>query len=68
MSAPISTGTSKTSPIRKLATAATVTCAAQAKNYGVCILASYNDARKDMCATEFGQFKTCLQAAMKRKW
>ncbi|KAF8512428.1 hypothetical protein JB92DRAFT_2723349, partial [Gautieria morchelliformis] len=59
---------SKTSPIRRLATAATATCASQAKTYGQCILSSYSDARKDMCAAEFAQFKTCLQTAMKRKW
>ncbi|KAF8510572.1 hypothetical protein BU17DRAFT_55268 [Hysterangium stoloniferum] len=58
----------KISPIRKLASAATVTCAASAKIYGQCILASYTDARKDVCAAEFRQFKTCVQTAMKRKW
>ena len=52
---------SRTSPIRRLATTTTVTCASQATVYGRCILASYSDARKDMCAAEFAQFKTCFQ-------
>ncbi|KAG9076031.1 hypothetical protein FS749_012237 [Ceratobasidium sp. UAMH 11750] len=54
-------------PILKLAKASTA-CSAQAKAYGQCVLTSYQDARKDMCAAEFSQFKECVQAAMKRKW
>ncbi|KIJ39454.1 hypothetical protein M422DRAFT_257774 [Sphaerobolus stellatus SS14] len=60
--------TAKSSALKRLATASTVTCAGQAKTYGQCILNSYNDARKDMCAKEFGAFKDCVQTAMKKKW
>ncbi|KDQ08453.1 hypothetical protein BOTBODRAFT_37888 [Botryobasidium botryosum FD-172 SS1] len=59
--------TSTTRPIRKLASA-TATCSAPAKAYGACILASYQDVRKDMCASEFAMFKQCVQTAMGRKW
>ena len=61
MSVPVSPSAS---PIRRLATAATATCADQAKAYGQCILTSYGDARKDMCAAEFAKFKACLQTAV----
>lgn len=54
----------KKSPLAKLATATTINCAPQAKIYGQCVLASYNNARKDMCAAEFAQFKACLQSAV----
>ncbi|CUA71188.1 hypothetical protein RSOLAG22IIIB_04492 [Rhizoctonia solani] len=54
-------------PILKLAQASK-SCSAPAKAYGQCILANYQDARKDMCSTEFIAFKTCVQTAMGRKW
>ncbi|CAE6422084.1 unnamed protein product [Rhizoctonia solani] len=54
-------------PILKLAQASK-SCTAPAKAYGQCMLASYQDARKDMCNAEFIEFKNCVQAAMGRKW
>ncbi|KDN43605.1 hypothetical protein RSAG8_05982, partial [Rhizoctonia solani AG-8 WAC10335] len=50
-------------PILKLAQASK-SCAVPAKAYGQCVLASYQDARKDMCSTEFIEFKSCVQAAV----
>jgi len=57
-----------TGPIKRLAIAATATCTAPASAYGKCILASYQDTKKDMCAAEFRAFKDCVQTAVKRKW
>ncbi|KAH7338150.1 hypothetical protein B0J17DRAFT_768325 [Rhizoctonia solani] len=54
-------------PILRLAQASK-SCATPAKAYGECMLASYQDARKDMCSIEFSEFKNCVQAAMGRKW
>ncbi|KAJ1305302.1 hypothetical protein OPQ81_000325 [Rhizoctonia solani] len=54
-------------PILRLAQASK-SCAVPAQAYGQCILASYQDVRKDLCATEFIEFKNCVQAAMGRKW
>ncbi|CEL53591.1 hypothetical protein RSOLAG1IB_06446 [Rhizoctonia solani AG-1 IB] len=54
-------------PVLKLAKAST-SCAIPAKAYGQCILANYQDVRKDMCNTEFIEFKNCVQVAMGRKW
>ncbi|KAF8603664.1 hypothetical protein BDV93DRAFT_523132 [Ceratobasidium sp. AG-I] len=57
----------ETRPLLRLAKAST-SCATQAKTYGQCILANYQDVRRDMCAAEFVQFKNCVQTAMGRKW
>ncbi|KAI0794798.1 hypothetical protein C8Q75DRAFT_803650 [Abortiporus biennis] len=57
-----------TTPLRRLATASTVTCAAQASEYGKCILAIYTDVRKDACKEEFAKFGACMREALKRKW
>jgi hypothetical protein len=32
--------------------------------YGQCVLATYQDVRKDMCAAEFSEFKQCVQVAV----
>ena len=55
----------KISPIKRLATATTVTCATPAAAYGECILKSYQDVRKDMCQKEFLAFKDCVQTAVR---
>ncbi|KZW02742.1 hypothetical protein EXIGLDRAFT_371776 [Exidia glandulosa HHB12029] len=54
-----------TRPLRRLAVASTTTCALHAKAYGACVAASYTDARKDMCSTEFSRFKDCVQTAVR---
>ena len=54
-----------TAPLKRLAVAATTTCAAPASVYGKCILANYQDAKKDMCAAEFRAFKDCVQTAVR---
>jgi hypothetical protein len=51
-------------PLKRFATAATVTCATAGKAYGQCILASYQDVKKDMCHKEFLAFKECVQTAV----
>ncbi|GJE95455.1 hypothetical protein PsYK624_116390 [Phanerochaete sordida] len=64
-----SPGTSPaTTPLKKLALHSTVTCAAQATDYGKCILATYTDIKKDACKEEFAKFGACLREAMKRRW
>ncbi|TRM69906.1 hypothetical protein BD626DRAFT_563613 [Schizophyllum amplum] len=67
MSSPSASSTA-TKPLARLATHATKTCAVQATAYGDCVLKTYTDVRKDICAKEFGAFKECLQTAMNRKW
>ncbi|KAH7106524.1 hypothetical protein BKA62DRAFT_826044 [Auriculariales sp. MPI-PUGE-AT-0066] len=57
-----------TRPLRRMAVSSTTTCAVAAKAYGACMVANYQDAKKDMCAAEFVAFKDCVQTAMKRKW
>ncbi|KII92576.1 hypothetical protein PLICRDRAFT_172651 [Plicaturopsis crispa FD-325 SS-3] len=57
-----------TRPLRRLAQASVTTCATPASAYGRCILATYTDVKKDICADEFKQFKDCLSKTMKRKW
>lgn len=52
-------------PIKRLAVAVTTTCAAPASVYGKCILANYQDVKKDMCATEFRAFKDCVQTTVR---
>ena len=52
-------------PIKRLAVAATTTCAAPASAYGKCVLANYQDAKKDMCAAEFRAFKDCVQTTVR---
>jgi NADH dehydrogenase [ubiquinone] 1 alpha subcomplex assembly factor 8 len=51
-------------PLKRFATATTVTCATAAKVYGQCILASYQDVKKDMCQKEFLAFKECVQTTV----
>jgi NADH dehydrogenase [ubiquinone] 1 alpha subcomplex assembly factor 8 len=55
----------KISPIKRFATATTVTCSKPAAAYGECILKSYQDVRKDMCQKEFLAFKNCVQTAVR---
>ncbi|PVF96783.1 hypothetical protein CPB86DRAFT_478865 [Serendipita vermifera] len=55
----------KSTPLKRFATAVTVTCAAPAQSYGQCILANYQDVRKDMCQKEFMLFKECVQNAVR---
>jgi NADH dehydrogenase [ubiquinone] 1 alpha subcomplex assembly factor 8 len=55
----------KISPIKRFATATTVTCSTSAVAYGECILKSYQDVRKDMCQKEFLAFKDCVQTAVR---
>ncbi|KZS98316.1 hypothetical protein SISNIDRAFT_139023 [Sistotremastrum niveocremeum HHB9708] len=64
----IMTASQSTTPLKRLAAACTTSCAVQAKEYGQCILASYTDVKRDMCAPEFAKFKNCVQTVMKRKW
>ena len=56
-----------TRPLRRLAVSSTTTCAVPAKAYGTCMVANYQDARKDMCAAEFVAFKNCVQAAVRAR-
>jgi len=56
---------SASGPIKRLAVAATTTCAAPASVYGKCILANYQDVKKDTCAAEFRAFKDCVQTAVR---
>jgi len=60
-----SSNSNATEPIKRLAVAATTTCAAPASVYGRCILANYQDVKKDMCAVEFRAFKDCVQTAVR---
>ena len=55
---------SGTAPIKRLAVAAT-TCAGLASVYGKCILANYQDVKKDICAAEFRAFKDCVQTTVR---
>ncbi|KAG5720390.1 hypothetical protein E4T56_gene5965 [Termitomyces sp. T112] len=64
----LKTVASQQRPLKKFAMHSTTTCASQASVYGKCVLASYTDARKDMCKEEFTLFGECLRKAMKRKW
>ncbi|KAI4823174.1 hypothetical protein E4T44_10132 [Aureobasidium sp. EXF-8845] len=41
--------------------------ASQGASYGKCIVAEYQNVRKDMCAKEFMQLKNCYLAAAGRK-
>ena len=59
-----STGTAATTPLRRLATHATSTCATQASAYGKCILKSYTDMRRDACQEEFELFGKCLRESV----
>jgi len=56
---------SATEPIKRLVVAATTTCAAPASVYGRCILANYQDVKKDMCAVEFRAFKDGVQTVVR---
>ena len=56
---------SVTAPIKRLAVAATTTCAGPASVYGKCILSNYQDVKKDMCAAEFRAFKDCVQTTVR---
>lgn len=53
-----------TTPLKRLALHSTVTCSAQASEYGKCILATYTDIRKDACKEEFAKFGACLRQAV----
>ena len=58
------TTSSTTTPLKRLALHSTVTCAAQANQYGKCILTTYTDVRKDACKEEFANFGACLREAV----
>lgn len=62
------TKTEALTPLRRLALHSTTTCAAEATEYGKCILASYADVRKDMCKQEFERFGKCVRAAVRRSF
>jgi hypothetical protein len=55
----------QTTPLRRFAVAAVSTCAGQASEYGQCIVRSYSDVQKNMCAKEFQSFKACMQKAVR---
>ena len=48
----------KTRPIEKFAVAV-AKCSTEASIYGKCIVADYNNVRKDMCLNEFMRLKDC---------
>jgi NADH dehydrogenase [ubiquinone] 1 alpha subcomplex assembly factor 8 len=52
------------SPLKRFAVASVKTCGVQAAEYGQCVLRSYKDVHKDMCAKEFSVFKECLQTVV----
>ncbi|EMD58810.1 hypothetical protein COCSADRAFT_165065 [Bipolaris sorokiniana ND90Pr] len=56
----------RTRPIDKLATAA-AKCSKESSLYGKCILADYNNVRKDMCINEFMKLKECYLKAYKQR-
>ena len=47
-------------PLKGLARAAGQ-CATQAEQYGQCMLANYQEIRRDACAAEFRAFKACVE-------
>ncbi|KAF9566709.1 hypothetical protein CPC08DRAFT_79238 [Agrocybe pediades] len=53
-------------PLKRLALHTTTTCAAQAKSYAECIVASYTDVSKDLCKAQFTVFKDCIRNAMRK--
>ncbi|KIM24505.1 hypothetical protein M408DRAFT_75774 [Serendipita vermifera MAFF 305830] len=53
------------SPLKRFATATTITCSTTAATYGQCMLKSYQDVKKDMCQKEFLAFKDCVQTAVR---
>ena len=55
-------------PLRRFAHASTTSCAAQASDYGRCILATYTDVRKDACKAEFERFGACLRSVVRAFW
>lgn len=60
------TSQSSLTPLRRLALHSTSTCATQASAYGQCILATYQDVKKDVCKNEFAKFGQCLREAVRR--
>ncbi|KEQ73156.1 hypothetical protein M436DRAFT_81553 [Aureobasidium namibiae CBS 147.97] len=58
--------TPRAKPLEKFITA-TSKCTLEGASYGKCIVAEYQNVRKDMCAKEFMQLKNCYLAAAGRK-
>ncbi|PWN52380.1 hypothetical protein IE53DRAFT_385170 [Violaceomyces palustris] len=54
-------------PVQTFARGA-ASCSAQAKVYGACIVAQYENVEKDMCQREFQAFKLCVQQKLGKKW
>ena len=66
MSTPAASAAANAStPLKRFAYASTTTCAAQASEYGKCILATYTDVRKDACKAEFERFGACLRSVVR---
>ncbi|KAI4730373.1 hypothetical protein E4T49_01735 [Aureobasidium sp. EXF-10728] len=58
--------TPRAKPLEKFITASSK-CTLESAAYGKCIVAEYQNVRKDMCAKEFMQLKNCYLAAAGRK-
>ncbi|KAF2435747.1 hypothetical protein EJ08DRAFT_603766 [Tothia fuscella] len=56
----------KVRPIEKFASAVGK-CSVESAVYGKCIVADYNNVRKDKCLTEFLKFKDCYMAAYRKR-
>jgi len=63
----IHTAKQRSQPLKKLAIHSTSTCSLQATTYAKCIVATYKDVTRDICATEFLQFKICLRDAVRHE-
>ena len=61
------TAKQRSQPLKRLAIHSTSTCSLQATTYAKCIVATYKDVTKDICETEFLQFKICLRDAVRHQ-
>ncbi|KIS69991.1 uncharacterized protein UMAG_10168 [Mycosarcoma maydis] len=54
-------------PVQTFAKAA-AKCASEARIYGACVTANYENIERNMCQKEFFAFKACVQQKLGRKW
>ncbi|KAJ9478910.1 hypothetical protein PHBOTO_002432 [Pseudozyma hubeiensis] len=54
-------------PVQTFAKAA-AKCSSEARIYGQCVTANYENIERNMCQKEFIAFKACVQQKLGRKW